>query len=141
MKSSRPYLIRAIYEWVVDNGCTPYLVADAGSEGVQVPSAAVQDDQVVLNIIMTATQALELGNDFIEFHARFGGVAHAVSLPVGSIRAIYARENGEGISFGPEGPEDPSPGDGPDGGETPPGDTPDRPKNVPAKGPALKLVK
>lgn len=141
MKSSRPYLIRAIYEWVVDNACTPYLVADALADGVRVPDAAVQDGQVVLNISMTATQGLELGNDFIEFQARFSGVAHAVSLPVASIRAIYARENGEGISFGPEIPDDPPPGDGPDGDGQHDGETPGRPDKAPAKGPKLKLVK
>jgi stringent starvation protein B len=96
--STRPYLIRALYEWCTDNGLTPY-VAVRVDDTVQVPREFVKDGEIVLNISFDATQALKLGNDFIEFTARFGGVARSIIVPMGRVVAIYARENGQGMAF------------------------------------------
>ena len=96
--STRPYLIRALYEWCTDNGFTPYL-AVAVNEGVQVPLEFVQNGEIVLNVGLDATSALKLGNDFIEFKARFSGSAREIMVPVTQVMAIYARENGQGMSF------------------------------------------
>ncbi|MBP9061237.1 MAG: ClpXP protease specificity-enhancing factor [Rhodoferax sp.] len=96
--STRPYLIRAMYEWCTDNGFTPY-VAVAVDESVQVPREYVKDGEIVLNISMDATSSLKLGNDFVEFKGRFAGTAREIMLPVTHILAIYARENGQGMAF------------------------------------------
>ena len=96
--STRPYLVRALYEWCTDNGLTPY-VAVRVDDTVQVPREFVKDGEIVLNISFDATQALKLGNDFIEFTARFGGVARSIIVPMGRVVAIYARENGQGMAF------------------------------------------
>ena len=96
--STRPYLIRALYEWCTDNGFTPYLVVSV-NEGVQVPLESVQNGEIVLNIGLDATSSLQLGNDFIEFKARFSGKAREIMVPVAQVMAIYARENGQGMSF------------------------------------------
>ena len=96
--STRPYLIRALYEWCTDNGLTPY-VAVRVDDTVQVPREFVKDGEIVLNVSFDATQALKLGNDFIEFTARFGGVARSIIVPMGRVVAIYARENGQGMAF------------------------------------------
>ena len=96
--STRPYLIRALYEWCTDNGFTPY-VAVRVDESVQVPREYVKDGEIVLNISFDATSALQLGNDFIEFKARFGGKPREILVPVGRVIAIYARENGQGMAF------------------------------------------
>ncbi len=103
--STRPYLIRALYEWCTDNGLTPY-VAVRVDDTVQVPREFVKDGEIVLNVSFDATQALKLGNDFIEFTARFGGVARSIIVPMGRVVAIYARENGQGMAF----PQPESPG-------------------------------
>ncbi len=96
--STRPYLIRALYEWCADNGLTPY-VAVMVDETVQVPAEYVKNGEIVLNISMDATSSLKLGNEFIEFKARFGGVARDIHVPVNRVLAIYARENGQGMAF------------------------------------------
>ena len=96
--STRPYLIRALYEWCTDNGLTPY-VAVRVDESVQVPREFVHEGEIVLNISYDATSALQLGNDFIEFKARFGGKPRDILVPVGRVIAIYARENGQGMAF------------------------------------------
>lgn len=98
--STRPYLIRALYEWCTDNGLTPY-VAVRVDDSVQVPREYVNDGEIVLNISYDATSALQLGNDFIEFKARFGGKPREILVPVGRVIAIYARENGQGMAFPP----------------------------------------
>ncbi len=96
--STRPYLIRALHEWCTDNGYTPYMaVAVDGS--VQVPREFVKDNEIVLNTSVNATSHLVLGNDYIEFKARFGGVARDVMVPVDHVLAVYARENGQGMAF------------------------------------------
>jgi len=96
--STRPYLIRALYEWCCDNGLTPYVAVKA-DDSVRVPREFVKDGEIVLNISMDATSALELGNDYIAFKARFGGVARDISVPVGRVMAVFARENGQGMAF------------------------------------------
>lgn len=99
MKSSRPYLLRAIYEWIVDNDCTPYLLVSATAPGVDVPPEYVENDKIILNIGPSATQGLVLGDDEVSFNARFGGKPRAVAAPVAAVLAIYARENGQGMLF------------------------------------------
>ncbi len=96
--STRPYLIRALYEWCTDNGFTPY-VAVAVDDSVQVPREYVKDGEIVLNIGLDATSSLKLGNDFIEFKARFAGTAREIMVPISQVLAIYARENGQGMVF------------------------------------------
>ena len=96
--STRPYLIRALYEWCTDNGLTPY-VAVSVDETVQVPREYVKNHEIVLNISLDATSSLKLGNDFIEFRARFAGSAREIMVPITHVIAIYARENGQGMAF------------------------------------------
>jgi len=96
--STRPYLIRALYEWCTDNGFTPY-VAVAVDDSVQVPREYVKDGEIVLNISFDATSSLKLGNEFIEFKARFAGTPREIMVPVGQVLAIFARENGQGMAF------------------------------------------
>ena len=100
LPSTRPYLIRAIHEWCCDNGFTPY-IAVAVDEWVQVPREFVKDGEIVLNTSYDATGNLRLGNDLIEFKARFGGVAREIRVPIDHVLAIYARENGQGMAFPP----------------------------------------
>lgn len=126
MTSNRPYLIRALYEWILDNDLTPHMLVNAEVAGVDVPPQHVHEGRIVLNVSPTAVQTLQLGNDWIEFSARFGGVARQVRVPVGAVMAIYARENGQGTAF----PEEP-------GDEPPP--PPSQPER--SKRPALKIVK
>lgn len=96
--STRPYLIRALYEWCTDNGFTPY-VAVLVDESVRVPREYVKDGEIVLNISFDATSSLKLGNEFIEFKARFAGTPREIRVPVEKVIAIYARENGQGMAF------------------------------------------
>ena len=98
LPSTRPYLIRALYEWCTDNGFTPYVAVKVDAS-VQVPREHVQDGEIVLNISFDATSSLKLGNDFIEFKARFGGQARDIMVPVHRVMAVYARENGQGMAF------------------------------------------
>ena len=121
MTSSRPYLLRAVYEWIADNGLTPQIVVDAQHEQVRVPTAYVREGKIVLNVSSTAVRGLSLGNERVEFSARFGGAPFDVFVPVGAVLAIMARENGTGMSF-------------PDAGD-------DRPPPEPRRRPSLKVVK
>ncbi len=105
----RPYLLRAMHQWMTDSGHTPHVIVDADREGVEVPRAHVKDGKIVLNVSMSATQRLTLGNEWIELDTRFGGVALHVRFPVSAVLGIYARETGEGMVFseadmGPEPP-------------------------------------
>ncbi len=129
--STKPYLIRALYEWCVDSGYTPQLLVAVDAR-TRVPAAFVKDGQIVLNISAGATRKLTLENDWIQFSARFGGVSHEISVPVGRVAAIFARENGQGLHFEPE-----SSGDEPVA--TPP--TSDEPSPPPKGRPSLKVVK
>ena len=99
MSSNRPYLLRAMYEWIVDNQCTPHLLVDVRDERVKVPREHVRDGQIVLNINPSAVGQFHWDNDHIEFSARFAGVARTMWIPMTSVLAIYARENGEGMAF------------------------------------------
>jgi stringent starvation protein B len=99
MNSSRPYLLRAIYQWIVDNDCTPYLLVNAVAPGVSVPVEYVENDKIILNIGPTAAHQLVLGDEEIEFNARFGGRPMEVAAPISAVLAIYARENGQGMLF------------------------------------------
>lgn len=119
-QSTRPYLIRGLYEWCTDNGFTPF-IAVLVDERVRVPNEYVKDGEIVLNISFDATSALKLGNEYIEFKGRFGGVARDILVPVDRVLAIYAKENGQGMAFpllasgsGPAAPSAPEPGGPPD---------------------------
>jgi stringent starvation protein B len=96
--STRPYLLRALYEWCADNNLTPYVAAYVDGS-VKVPRDHVKNNEIVLNISMDATSQLQIGNDFLQFKARFGGVAQEIVVPIDHIIAIYARENGQGMAF------------------------------------------
>lgn len=99
MQTSRPYLIRAMYEWIVDNDLTPYILVDAVNEDAIVPEKFIEDDKILLNVSPQATTGLALGNNNIVFDARFSGKPMEVSFPVGAVLAIYAKENGRGMMF------------------------------------------
>ena len=157
LTARRPYLLRAFYEWLLDNQLTPHLVVDINLPGVLVPLEYARDGQIVLNIAPRAVGNLELGNDEVRFNARFGGVPRQVTVPLAAVLAIYARENGAGTMFEPEpayelqdtdelssGQEETVmsviDGDRPDDAE-PDGDNPD--DDPPPRGgrPALRVVK
>ncbi|PYC22080.1 ClpXP protease specificity-enhancing factor [Pseudomonas mosselii] len=99
MNSSRPYLVRALYEWIVDNDCTPHMLVNAEYPAVQVPQGFASDGQIVLNISPSAVRSLHMDNEAVSFEGRFGGVAHSLFVPIGAILGIYARENGQGMVF------------------------------------------
>ena len=131
MTSNRPYLLRAIYEWLVDNNCTPHLVVFANADGVRVPLQHVnKDGQIILNVSPSAVKDLFIANDAISFSARFSGVVNNIYVPCGAVLGIYGRENGQGMMFelenAPPPPEPPKP--------TPISD-------APGKRPSLKVVK
>lgn len=109
MTSNRPYLIRAINEWLLDNQLTPHLLVNAEAEGVEVPHNFVQDGKIVLNIGPHAVEGLRITNEEVTFLARFSGVSQLISFPVSAVLAIYARENGRGMMFNED--EDPEPDD------------------------------
>ncbi len=109
--SRRPYLLRAMHEWMIDAGYTPHLIVDATHPDAQVPAAYVKDGKIVLNVSMSATQRLQLQNHCVEFDARFGGIVHHVHVPMNAVLGIYARETGEGMVFNESGPEAPPPGE------------------------------
>ena len=133
MISRRPYLLRAMHEWISDSGHTPHLVVDAGVAGVDVPRQFVKDGKIVLNVSWSATAQLKLGNDEITFSGRFGGASLMVFVPINAVLAIYARETGQGMIFSDEGA--PPPGGEPP--QTPPGPEP----RGGATRPHLKVVK
>lgn len=98
---TRPYLARAIYEWICDNNLTPYLLVDATQPNTRVPEQFIQDGQIVLNIVPHAVHQLTMSNDAITFSARFGGVSRDIYVPLNAVMGIYARENGQGLFFDP----------------------------------------
>ena len=132
MTSNRPYLLRALYEWIGDNDMTPHLLVDATQDGVQVPKAAVKDGRVVLNIAARAVSGLDMGNRELRFKARFGGVSQSVVVPMSAILAIYAQETGQGMML---------PEDGSALAADSPGDAPDPPEDGPKRGGHLRVVK
>jgi stringent starvation protein B len=128
MTPSRPYIMRALYEWIVDNDCTPYVLVDAAVTDVMVPQQFVKDSQIVLNISPGAVMDLNIANDAMAFNGRFGGVATDIYVPIAAVVGIYARENGQGMVFEPE-------------ESTPPPEEPPPDPIKPKGGPALKIVK
>lgn len=136
MNSSRPYLIRALYEWIVDNDCTPHLLVNSELSGVQVPPGFASDGQIVLNVSPSAVRHLHMDNEAVSFEGRFGGVAHSLYVPAGAVLAIYARENGQGMVFDLESPMATSEDEEPEE-QGPPDDEPPRPSGRPS----LKVVK
>ena len=127
MTSNRPYLVRALWQWITDNGLTPHLVVDANREGVEVPRDFVDDGRIVLNISASAVRDLEMENDFISFNARFSGAPMNILVPLPAVLGIYAQENGQGMLF-PESDE-----------ETPPPTS--EPPDSKTGRPSLKIVK
>ena len=109
MTSSRPYLVRALYEWIVDNSLTPYLLVDATYPGAQVPEQFIEDGKIVLNVGPAAVRDLDVGNEAIRFVARFAGTPMDVMIPAAAVLAIYARENGQGMAFQGQGDDQPPP--------------------------------
>ncbi len=123
MTSLKPYLIRSIYQWILDNHLTPYLLVDAENNNAVLPTQFVDDGKIVLNIRPEAVDALSLGNELIEFNARFSGKSMHIIAPVVAVMALYAKENGKGMVFNPE---DDDEDNTPPPEKTPP--TPNRPK-------------
>ncbi len=154
MTSQRPYLLRALYEWIADNGMTPHVLVNAGMPGVRVPTHAVKDGRIVLNIAERAVAKLELGNDVLRFTARFAGVSQAVNVPLEAVVAIYARETGQGMALPEESRAEPTSAmpSAPVAVESDAGDPqlvedgnddngPDRPSEPPKRGSHLRIVK
>ena len=144
MTSHRPYLLRALYEWIADNGLTPHLLVDATRPGVRVPAHAVKDGRIVLNIAERAVAQLQMDNDDVRFSARFGGVSHAVIVPIDAVLAIYARENGQGMELPPDSAAHgsaPTAESIPAGDDAPPDDDPPGSEPPPKRGGHLRIVK
>ncbi|MBY6187212.1 ClpXP protease specificity-enhancing factor [Marinobacter hydrocarbonoclasticus] len=137
LSPSRPYLLRAFYEWLLDNDLTPHLVVEAEMPGVQVPRQFVEDGQIVLNIAPHAVGNLQLGNEEVTFNARFGGQPHALRIPMYAVAAIYARENGAGTVFQPEAAYEQADGAIEEAPEVLEESAPERPKGRPT----LKVIK
>lgn len=137
MISSRPYLIRAIHDWIVDSGLTPYMLVNAQAASVTVPTQYVQDGKIILNISPQAVRDLQLSNEWVMFSARFSGVSMEVSLPPQAVLAIYAKENGRGMVFSDE--DEVEEHEGPD--EEPPSGGDDEPPHPPKGRPSLRVVK
>lgn len=138
LSSSRPYLIRAIYDWLLDNKLTPYVMVDASVPNIKAPKQFIEDGKIVLNIAQQAVGSLHLGNDLIEFDASFSGVITHIEVPVRAIKAIYAYENGRGMVFNDD--DDVESG-GHDGGDAPASGPSDRNTAKPKGKPNLKIVK
>ena len=130
MTSSKPYLIRALYEWILDNEATPHILVDATGDRLIIPPGIASDGKVVLNLSPQAVENLEMTNDHVSFSARFNGIAEDIYCPLGSLMAIYARESGEGMMFPPEDGESADAADDSASGDK------DKPK-----GPTLKVIK
>lgn len=141
MSSSRPYLLRALYEWILENNCTPYIVVNAYADAVQVPLDYVKDGQIILNISPVAVHALVMSNDALEFNGRFAGIPTPVYVPISAIMGIYARENGQGMVFETEKPS-PVPPPEPSGpGPAKKAGNPSEPENKTRGRAALRVVK
>lgn len=120
MTSNRPYLLRAVYDWISDNNLTPYILVDATVKGVQVPPQVIKDGQVVLNLAMRAVANLDLGNEWVSFQARFSGASQSINIPVQAVLALYAQENGQGMMFPAEENDGATPPPSPEPDATPP---------------------
>lgn len=143
MTSSRPYIVRALYDWILENDCTPYILVNAFDDDVQVPLEHVKDGQIILNISPSAVQALMVGDQALEFEGRFGGISKLVYVPIRAVMGIYAKENGQGMIFDAEGslPKPPSPTGSDPGEKTAGKHRSDKPSQSGSSKPALRLVK
>ena len=139
MSSHRPYLLRALVEWINDNGMTPHLMVDAGVPGVQVPASAVKDERVVLNIAERAVMRLHIDNEAVSFTARFSGVSFPVNVPIAAVLAVYARETGQGMALPDDIPGAESAT--PDDDDTPPTTPPEAPPPSGKRLSFLRVVK
>lgn len=141
MTSSRPYIVRALYDWILENDCTPYIVVNAFDDDVEVPQEHVKDGQIILNISPSAVQDLFIRDEAVEFDGRFAGIPTRVFVPTSSVMGIYAKENGQGMIFDADGrvpPRPPSPTGTDDTGKS----TGSEPQPIkPKKKPALRVVK
>lgn len=137
MNSSRPYLVRALYEWILDNDCTPYILVNAMASGVEVPLEHVKDGQIILNISPSAVHNLLLQNDAIDFDGRFAGIPQRVFVPMEAVMGIYAKENGQGMIFEATAPQPEPPAPSADGDQS----KGPRKSRRPAGKPSLKIVK
>lgn len=143
MTSSTPYLLRALYEWILDNDMTPLVVVRVDLPGVSVPQAYVEDNGITLNISPSATQGMLMDNEALRFSARFGGMPQDVFVPMSAVMGVFSRETGQGMSFAAA-PGDPSPPDGSDAPDKAPSTSVSQPEslqNAHAKRPALRVVK
>lgn len=141
MSSSRPYLIRAIHQWISDNALTPYLVVDATDEQATVPLAHVNEGEIVLNCSESAVAGLMMENDWISFNARFNGAPEEISFPPSAVRAIYARENGQGMIFPQEERPSAAEAGAEESDEAKPAAIEEQKRERPKGGPSLKIVK
>ena len=147
MRSNRPYLLRAFFDWIVDNDCTPYIVVNAHYPGVEVPQDFVTDGQIVLNVAPRAVSHFEMNHEFVQLSTRFSGMPIEIYFPVGAVMGIYTQENGQGMVFEPETDDDmppPAPPRGPKAVKT----TSDKPASKPVTNigsgkpkPSLRVVK
>lgn len=126
MTSNRPYLMRAIHEWIVDNSLTPHIIANSEAPGIEIPVQYAQDGKIVLNIAPSAVRNLELGNEWVSFNARFGGKPWQIAVPVSAVMAVYAKENGVGMAFQDDEPD---------------GEPPDAPDDKKPARPNLRVIK
>jgi len=131
MTPTRPYLVRAVFEWILDNHCTPYLAVNTTIKGVDVPPEHISDGKIILNLSPSATMNMLIVNDSISFDARFSGVSRNLFIPMSAVLGIYAKENGEGMAFQPDEYEF----------VDEPSDLPPSPPSKPSGRPSLKVVK
>ena len=136
MSSSRPFRIRALYEWILENDCTPYILVNAFADGVEVPQEHVKDGQIILNISPSAVQSLLVENQSLEFNGRFAGIPTRVYVPMQAVMGIYAKENGQGMVFDSES-GNPEPPPAPDSG----GSDKPKPSSSSKNKPGLRVVK
>ncbi|HJO10421.1 MAG: ClpXP protease specificity-enhancing factor [Gammaproteobacteria bacterium] len=136
MSSSRPFIIRALYEWILENDCTPYILVNAFADGVEVPQEHVKDGQIILNISPSAVQSLLVENQSLEFNGRFAGIPTRVYVPMQAVMGIYAKENGQGMVFDSES-GNPEPPPAPDSG----GSDKPKPSSSSKNKPGLRVVK
>ena len=140
MSSSRPYIVRALYDWIIENDCTPYILVNAFADDVEVPQEHVKDGQIILNIAPSAVQSLFIRTEAVDFDGRFAGIPKRVYVPIAAVMGIYAKENGQGMIFDSEAnlPKPPSPSGVGNSGDKKSADS--KPSN-PGKKPALRVVK
>lgn len=139
MTSSRPYIIRALYDWIIENECTPYMLVNAYEDGVEVPQEHVKDGQIILNISPSAVQSLSIRNQAVDFEGRFAGIPKQVFVPITAVMGIYAKENGQGMIFESDsgGTEPPDPTGSDDSSGSAGSDV----TTLGAKKPSLRIVK